>query len=62
VCTCGAKSPVGNFGFIDDEAVCFRCSEAWTMTYSAINIGNLATSTTDDVMMIIAYTTFVQCG
>ena len=30
------------------------------MTYSAINIGNLATSTTDHMMVVVAHTAFVK--
>lgn len=59
-CTRGATAPVHDFCFIDFETCVVGSRQAWGRTDRAIHIDDDSAPATDDVMVVVADTVFVQ--
>jgi aminoglycoside N3'-acetyltransferase len=60
--TLGADAPVDDFGLVDDKAKGIGRVKAGGMTHRAVNIDGVVTSSTNQMMVVVADSRFVQRG
>ncbi len=58
--TVGTSSPVRDLGLIDLEAVHVRCFEAGPVSNSAIDIGDVAALSTNEMVVIVPHACFIE--
>jgi len=60
VLTLGAESPVGDFGFVDNEAIIIGRRQARGLPDGTVHVGDVTAEAADDVVMIVTDPVFVE--
>ena len=58
----GAVAPVDDFSFINDEAMVFACRKTRPRAYRTVDIFNPATTSADEVVVVVAGAGFIASG